>query len=56
MAPTPDYVAVRHTLQVKLAADGQGVISQCMKWKNLERTPGGYYSNIALKMNTKLGE
>ena len=40
---------------VKLVADTLGIITQCMKWKNVDRTPQGYYYNIILKVNAKLG-
>ena len=40
---------------VKLAADLIGIATTCCKWKNLEKTPGGYCLNLVLKINTKLG-
>ena len=40
---------------VKLAADRLGLITQCLKWKNIERPPRGYHANIMLKINTKMG-
>lgn len=40
---------------VKFAADSLGVTTQCLKWKNVDRTPSGYWLNVALKINTKLG-
>ena len=40
---------------VKFAADGIGLISQCIKWKNVERSPRGLFSNILMKVNSKLG-
>ena len=41
--------------QVKFAADSQGIVTQCIQWKNVDRTPNGYFGNLALKINTKLG-
>lgn len=40
---------------VKYAADMLGVVTQCMKWKNIDRLPSGYFANLTLKINTKLG-
>jgi len=40
---------------VKYAADMLGVTTQCMKWKNVDRPPSGYFANLTLKINTKLG-
>ena len=40
---------------IKLAADNQQVISQCVKWKNVVRPPSSYFANVLLKVNTKLG-
>jgi len=40
---------------LKYASDTAGVLTQCVKWKNVERSPRGVTYNIALKLNTKLG-
>lgn len=40
---------------VKFAADSIGLITQCVKWKNVERSPRGLFSNILMKVNSKLG-
>jgi eukaryotic translation initiation factor 2C len=40
---------------VKLVADLMGLVTQCAKFKKLERVPQGYTLNIMLKINTKLG-
>ncbi|CAE7501159.1 AGO12, partial [Symbiodinium microadriaticum] len=41
---------------VKLAGDSVGVLTQCMDWgKVKEKTPKGYFDNVSLKMNAKLG-
>jgi len=40
---------------VKFVGDSLGVSTQCVKWKNVEKPPRGYFSNIAMKLNTKLG-
>ena len=40
---------------VKKVGDSLGVPTQCLKWKNVEKTPRGYYANVMLKMNTKMG-
>ena len=40
---------------VKFVADGMGLVTQCIKLKNVMRVPRGHYSNILLKVNTKLG-
>lgn len=40
---------------VKLAADPLGVMTQCVKWKTVEKNPRGFYLNVVLKINTKLG-
>ena len=40
---------------VKLIADGMGLVTQCLKLKNVVRLPRGYFSNLLLKVNTKLG-
>jgi eukaryotic translation initiation factor 2C len=41
--------------RVKYAADMMGLITQCLKWKHIERPPRGYFANVMLKVNTKLG-
>eukprot|EP01035_Chromulina_nebulosa_P016898 gene16898-22387_t len=40
---------------VKREADLLSMTTQCIKWKNIERTPSGFTMNIMLKVNTKLG-
>lgn len=40
---------------VKLATDSMGLITQCLKWKNLLKPPRGFHMNVMLKVNTKLG-
>ena len=40
---------------VKLLADRAGLVTQCLKYTNIERMPRGYAANIMLKVNTKLG-
>eukprot|EP01031_Cornospumella_fuschlensis_P032141 gene32141-38878_t len=40
---------------VKFAGDGEGIVTQCIKWKNVERIPRGFGFNLLLKINTKLG-
>ena len=40
---------------VKFAADGIGLVTQCVKWRNVERSPRGIFSNILMKVNAKLG-
>ena len=40
---------------VKLVADKLGLATQCLKWKNIDRSPKGYHLNVMLKINTKLG-
>jgi len=40
---------------VKLAADSVGLPSQCIKWKNMERLPKGYLTNVLMKINCKMG-
>jgi eukaryotic translation initiation factor 2C len=40
---------------VKLAGDRLGLMTQCLKWKNVERPPNGYHASVMLKINTKLG-
>lgn len=41
--------------EVKCAGNTLGLMTQCVKWKNVERTPPGYCFNLVLKINTKLG-
>lgn len=41
--------------KVKYVADIAGVVTQCVKWKNVQRPPSGYFGNLMLKINTKLG-
>ena len=40
---------------VKLIADGMGLLTQCCKFRKIERLPRGYSQNLMLKINTKLG-
>jgi eukaryotic translation initiation factor 2C len=40
---------------VKLAADGQCMPTQCVKWSNLVRPPKSYYTSLLVKMNYKMG-
>jgi eukaryotic translation initiation factor 2C len=40
---------------VKYQAERHGILTQCLKWKNIERRPSGYASNVALKVNVKIG-
>ena len=41
--------------QLKLVTDSLGLVTQCVKWKNVERAPRGFHLNVTLKINTKLG-
>lgn len=41
--------------RVKFEADRIGMMTQCLKWKNLLKPPRGYHMNVMLKVNTKLG-
>lgn len=40
---------------VKIVGDSLGIETQCLKWKNVERSPRGYHANVMLKINTKMG-
>jgi hypothetical protein len=40
---------------VKLAADRACLPSQCVKFKNVQRPPRGYHSNVLMKINSKMG-
>lgn len=40
--------------EVKLVADSLGVETQCLKWKNVERSPRGFHQNLLLKINVKM--
>lgn len=40
---------------MKLQADQLGLITQCLKWKNVDRPPKSFHFNVMLKVNTKLG-
>ena len=33
----------------------QGLSTQCMKWRNVDRAPRGFQLNLLIKINTKLG-
>lgn len=41
--------------EVKLVADTMGLLTQCCRFKKIERLPRGYTQNMMLKINTKLG-
>ena len=40
---------------VKFATDPLGMMTQCLKWKNVLRPPQGLHMNLLLKINTKMG-
>jgi len=40
---------------VKVAGDNLAQVTQCIKWKNVERPPRGYARNVMIKVTTKLG-
>ena len=40
---------------IKYASDLTGILTQCVKYKNVDRPPRGISFNIALKLNVKLG-
>ena len=40
---------------VKLAADRVCLPSQCVKFKNVQRPPRGYHTNVLMKINSKMG-
>jgi eukaryotic translation initiation factor 2C len=40
---------------VKLVTDSMGMMTQCLKWKNIIKPPRGFHMNVMLKINTKLG-
>ena len=40
---------------VKYEADRMGMMTQCLKWKNILKSPRGFHMNVMLKVNTKLG-
>jgi len=40
---------------MKLQADQLGLITQCLKWKNIDRPPKSFHFNVMLKVNAKLG-
>ena len=40
---------------VKFATDPLGMMTQCLKWKNVLRPPQGFHMNLLLKINTKMG-
>jgi hypothetical protein len=39
---------------IKLAADSMGLMTQCVKYRNIERKPMGIFTQLALKLNAKL--
>lgn len=41
--------------EVKRQTDMLGLMTQCLKWKNIIKPPRGYYMNVMLKVNTKMG-
>jgi hypothetical protein len=41
--------------EVKLAGDPLGLVTQCIRWKNIERTPRGFQANVLNKIHAKLG-
>jgi eukaryotic translation initiation factor 2C len=41
--------------EVKLATDRMGLMTQCLKWKNVLKPPRGFHMNLMLKINTKMG-
>jgi hypothetical protein len=40
---------------LKYASDKISLTTQCVRWKNVVRTPSGYFGNLLLKINAKLG-
>jgi eukaryotic translation initiation factor 2C len=40
---------------IKLAGDGLGIPTQCVKWKNVEKPPSNYHTSVLIKVNGKLG-
>lgn len=40
---------------IKMASDSLGLLTQCVKWKTIEKNPSGLFTNLLVKMNTKLG-
>jgi eukaryotic translation initiation factor 2C len=40
---------------VKFATDPMGLMTQCVKWKNILKPPRGLHMNVMLKVNTKMG-
>lgn len=40
---------------VKFATDHIGMMTQCLKWKNIFKPPRGLHMNVMLKVNTKMG-
>ena len=40
---------------VKLVTDQMGLVTQCLKWKNIVKPPRGFHMNVMLKINTKMG-
>lgn len=51
--PTPHRIPTNYP--PKAAGDNLGLVTQCVKYKNVERAPRGYAQNLLLKINTKLG-
>jgi hypothetical protein len=41
--------------KVKRSADSLQLSTQCLKAKNVERPPRGYYTNVLMKINAKMG-
>ena len=40
---------------IKLCGDNMGIVTQCIKYKNVQNPPRGFAQNVLLKVNTKLG-
>jgi eukaryotic translation initiation factor 2C len=40
---------------IKKASDNMGFVTQCIKYKTVDKNPRGLFINILLKVNTKLG-
>eukprot|EP01034_Spumella_vulgaris_P023600 gene23599-29836_t len=40
---------------VKYHADSQQMSTQCLQWKNVEKSPRGYHTNVLMKLNVKMG-
>lgn len=40
---------------IKKEANGMGLMTQCILWKTIERSPAGLSTNVLIKMNAKMG-